>query len=59
MARKEYVCKNPMCTLGSRKDEGTFTGGITKEQALLLSGDPEAEHGAGVCPNCGELGEET
>lgn len=58
MATKTYVCTNPACSLGSLKDLGRFAGGITKEQALMLSGDPEAEHGAGVCPNCGQPGKE-
>lgn len=58
MARKEYVCENKACTLGNAATPGRFTGGISKEQAIALTGDPDAEHGAGVCPNCGKPGTE-
>jgi hypothetical protein len=51
-----YVCENPVCTLGNLQQPGRFTGGITAEQATALSGDPEAKHGDGVCPNCGKPG---
>ena len=58
MAAKLYECRNSACSLGSMKDPGRFTGGITKEQATMLSGDPDPEHGKGVCPNCGKPGKE-
>ena len=57
MAAKLYLCKNPSCSLGSLKGYGRFTGGITKEQATMLTGNPEPDHGPGVCPNCGVKGE--
>ena len=53
-----YECTNQACTLGSRKDPGRFTGGLTQEHAVNISGDPEAEYGEGICPNCGEKGKE-
>lgn len=56
--KKFYVCRNTACTLGTAKEPGRFTGGISKEQALMLTGDPEAKHGAGICPNCGQAGKE-
>jgi len=52
-----YRCENPACALGSRSAPGHFTGGISQAQAELLSGDPEALSGEGVCPNCGVSGE--
>jgi hypothetical protein len=55
---KTYLCTNKACSLGSSQQPGRFSGGITKEQAVMLSGDPEAEHGKGVCPNCGQKGRE-
>jgi hypothetical protein len=55
---KTYLCKNSACSLGSMKQPGRFAGGITQEQATMLTGDPEAKHGAGVCPNCGQPGQE-
>jgi hypothetical protein len=58
MAAKTYTCTNAACTLGSRETPGRFTGGITKEQATMLTGDPDADHGKGVCPNCGQPGKE-
>lgn len=57
MART-FLCTNQACALGSKFDQGRFTGGITKEQAVMLSGDPDAQHGRGICPNCGEQGKE-
>jgi hypothetical protein len=51
-----YECKNPACALGAVGQPGRFTGGITPEQATMLSGDPEAKSGEGVCPNCGTPG---
>jgi hypothetical protein len=52
-----YRCENAACTLGSKSDHGRFTGGMTKEQKTLLTGDPEPDRfGEGVCPNCGEPG---
>jgi hypothetical protein len=59
VAERLFLCTNPACSLGSRKDGGQFTGGATKGQITTLTGDPEPEHvGEGVCPNCGELGDE-
>lgn len=58
MARKLYECRNDRCPLGTPGAPGRFTGGITAEQATSLTGDPEAEHGPGVCPNCGHKGTE-
>jgi hypothetical protein len=55
---KTYECTNAACSLGTVGNPGRFTGGITKEQATLLTGDPDPEHGAGVCPNCGKAGKE-
>jgi hypothetical protein len=55
---KTYLCTNQACPLGSKADQGRFTGGISKEQAVMLTGDPEAGHGVGVCPNCGQSGKE-
>lgn len=54
-----YACHNPACTLGSRKDPGHFTGGITQQQAYDMTGEPDAPHGEGFCPNCGEEGAAT
>jgi hypothetical protein len=54
-----YLCKNKACTLGSQQSPGRFSGGITKEQVTLLTGNPEPssdEYGSGVCPNCGKPG---
>lgn len=56
MARKLYRCENDRCPLGDRDNPGQFTGGITAEQALMLTGDPEAPHGDGYCPACGVKG---
>jgi hypothetical protein len=57
---KTYQCDNPACSLGAVGEPGHFTGGITKDQVTLLTGNPEPEHhGKGVCPNCGKPGEET
>ena len=53
-----YECRNVSCTLGTRHHPGSFTGGATAEQVLMITGDPEAPYGAGVCPNCGEPGVE-
>lgn len=51
---KVYECRNPACVMGSRKDPGRFTGGISPEQAFALSGEPDAPSGDGYCPNCGD-----
>lgn len=57
MPPKTYVCSNPVCSLGTAGVPGRFTGGITKDQVTLLTGDPDPEkHGEGVCPNCGKPG---
>lgn len=54
-----YECNTPTCTLGTRKEPGRFSGGATKEQITVITGDPEPEnHGDGVCPNCGEKGKQ-
>jgi hypothetical protein len=59
-----YRCDNETCTLGARGESGYFTGGITAEGKNILTGEPvEAmeegtDFGEGVCPNCGEKGEE-
>ena len=53
---KIYLCSNAACALGSMKQPGRFVGGISKEQATMLTGDPEPDHGPGVCPNCGQKG---
>lgn len=59
MAKKRYECRNPACTLGTVGNPGRFSGGITKEQATMLTGNPEPDdHGNGVCPNCGKPGKE-
>lgn len=59
MSETIYECRNKRCDLGSRHDPGYFTGGITPEHALNLTGDPEAPSGEGICPNCGEPGTDT
>lgn len=51
-----YSCENPACSLGQVGAPGRFTGGISPEGAFVLTGDPDAEHGPGVCPNCGKPG---
>jgi hypothetical protein len=56
--RKVYLCTNDRCSLGNLEQPGRFTGGISAEQATALTGDPEAPHGAGYCPNCGQQGKE-
>lgn len=48
-----YECRNKACALGSLRSHGRFTGGISAEQATNLTGDPDAPHGDGICPNCG------
>jgi hypothetical protein len=61
MSSELYLCHNPACSLGSMKQPGRFVGGITKEQAHLLSGTPleslekGVTYGDGVCPNCGQF----
>jgi hypothetical protein len=55
---KTYECTNPACSLGTVGNPGRFTGGITKDQATLLTGNPDPDHGAGYCPNCGKAGKE-
>lgn len=57
MAKKKvYECSNPACSLGTVGNPGRFTGGITKDGAVRLTGDPDADHGDGFCPNCGKEG---
>jgi len=59
-----YICQNGHCLLGSRLDQGRFTGGISAQQVSLLTGDSvpvveeHGEYGEGYCPNCGEHGKE-
>lgn len=53
---KTYLCTNKACTLGTAHNPGRFTGGISASQAVAISGNPEAKHGEGVCPNCGRPG---
>lgn len=55
---KLYECSNQACSLGTVGNPGRFTGGITKEQATMLTGEPDPKHGPGVCPNCGTKGKE-
>jgi hypothetical protein len=56
---KVYQCENPACSLGAVGEPGRFSGGITKEQVTLLTGEPEPnDYGHGVCPNCGKPGKE-
>lgn len=52
-----YLCTNPACTLGTPGHPGRFTGGATKEQVALVTGNPDGDHGNGVCPNCATRGE--
>lgn len=54
-----YECHNRLCTLGTRVTPGQFSGGATPEQVMMITGNPEAEHGEGICPNCGEKGKKT
>jgi hypothetical protein len=53
---KVYTCQNKSCSLGTAGAPGRFTGGITAGMAHMLTGDPEAAHGEGYCPNCGKKG---
>jgi hypothetical protein len=55
---QHYVCENPACSLGIVGAPGRFTGGLTEQQAFILTGDPEAVGGEGICPNCGVPGQE-
>ena len=56
---KRYLCKNKACSLGTAGNPGRFTGGISKEQATMLTGNPGPhDYGKGVCPNCGQPAEE-
>lgn len=65
MSLELYECDNPACTLGSRKEPGLFTGGMTAEGVNLLTGEPVEsltegkDFGEGICPNCGEKGKAT
>lgn len=57
-----YHCTNTACVLGSVKDPGRFTGGISAEQVNLRTGRPVeemvrgADYGEGFCPVCGDQG---
>ena len=53
---KVYECGNQACSLGTVGNPGRFTGGISKEGAFVLTGNQDAEHGPGYCPNCGKKG---
>lgn len=56
-APDRYRCDYPACALGAVGQPGYFTGGISAEQATMLTGNPDPEyHGEGVCPNCGQPG---
>jgi hypothetical protein len=61
---KKYECSNEHCSLGVVGQPGRFSGGITKEQVTLLTGQPAEnlksgeDYGQGFCPNCGAKGEE-
>jgi hypothetical protein len=61
---KTYLCDNAACTLGSVGNPGRFSGGMTKDQKHLLTGQPVddlksgEDFGAGICPNCGQKGAE-
>jgi hypothetical protein len=63
MSKTEYQCVSDGCTLGSRKQPGRFTGGMTAEQKNLLTGAPletlkdGTDFGEGICPNCGDKGQ--
>lgn len=59
MSNKVYACENSACWMGARNQPGYFTGGMTQEQAYLLTGNPEAPYGEGICPNCGEQAVDT
>lgn len=59
-----FECHNPACTLGSRKEPGRFTNGMTEAGLELIYGTTTEEQreeegvgvGTGYCPNCGALG---
>jgi hypothetical protein len=61
---KTYLCSNKACALGTSKEPGRFSGGITKDQVHLMTGKPVddlksgEDYGAGFCPNCGQEGKE-
>lgn len=63
MSEVLYRCENPACPLGSLKQPGLFTGGITANQVFVLTGRPEdtleegEDFGEGFCPTCGVEGE--
>lgn len=64
VSNQVYECHNPQCPLGSRKDPGRFTGGITEAQLETIYGTTTEEErtaenvgwGEGHCPNCGQKG---
>ena len=53
---KTYLCENPACSLGTVGNPGRFSGGITKEQVHVLTGQPAdglksgEDYGAGLLP---------
>src|SRR5437870_887762 len=55
---KLYRCENKTCTVGPRSEPGYFTGGVTANQVVLLTGRPleslvdGVDYGEGICPNC-------
>lgn len=58
---KTYECTNKACSLGTVGSPGRFTGGITKDQLTILTGNQEpktGEYGNGICPNCAKPGKE-
>lgn len=59
-----YRCDAAGCTLGTRGEPGSFTGGISANAVHVLTGKPleslvdGADFGEGLCPNCGTPGTE-
>lgn len=47
-----YECRNTACSLGTPGAPGRFTEGATQATAMAITGNPEAEYGEGICPNC-------
>lgn len=64
LSNQVYECHNSQCTLGSRKEPGLFTGGMTEAGLELIYGTTTEEDrttegigfGEGYCPNCGQKG---
>ncbi len=61
---KTYLCTSAACSLGTVKQPGRFSGGISKEHVNILTGQPVdslekgKDFGEGICPNCGQPGKE-